>query len=232
VICACELIHDAGVGITAIVPNEFDMDNADIDVDGSGFESTQTSGTIYLSDANTLAGSANEVDISSAVNTWNDTQINLDLTQLSGAELDELQTLGPGQRFIIVLTSIPNEFGSAAITLHRPQALQMVLGAATPGSTTARLTGMSGTFGGGRIEETAAQNPSTTDTDIADNGNREDVWSIEGVPAAREVSYAFRVLYDDTVPDTITETPNITIVEEVALFLPFYTKRPDTLLRM
>ena len=71
---------------------------------------------------------------------------------------------------------------------------------------------MTGTFGGGRAEETAAQNPSTTNTDVANNGNREDLWSIEGKVNAREVQYDFRVLYGGVVADTITQTPQVTII--------------------
>jgi len=209
--CALILANLPAEGITGVVPSEFDMDTADVDVDGLNFGASQGSATVYLSDANTLAGSANEVDITSAVNTWSDTQVNLDLTQLSAGELASLHTLGPGQRFVIILTDASDEYGSAAITLHRPQGFQMVLGAATPGTTTQRLTGMSGTFGGGRIEETAAQNPSTTNTDVANNGNREDVWSIEAKVNSRAVQYDFRVLYDGEVADTITQTPQVTI---------------------
>jgi hypothetical protein len=48
-------------GITSVAPTEFDYDNADIDINGAGFEASQGTGTVYISDADTLAGSANEV---------------------------------------------------------------------------------------------------------------------------------------------------------------------------
>lgn len=199
-------------GITGVVPDEFDMDNADVDIDGLAFGATIGASDVYLS-PNDLLSEAGEVDITAAVNTWSDIQINLDLTQLSASELDDLHTMGPGARFVIAnVGGVPGttEF-FFPITLHRPQAFEMVLGALYPGTTTSRLTGMSGTFGGGRAEETAAQNPSTTDTDVADNGNREDLWSMHGKPLAREVQYDFRVLYDGVVPDTITQIPQVTI---------------------
>ena len=197
-------------GIATVSPTEFDYDEPSIDVAGLNFLATQTTATVYISDAATLAGSVNEVDITSAVNTWSDSNINLDLTLLSAGELASLQTLGPGARFIIVLTSTPDEY-SKAVTTHRPQAFEMALGAATPGTTTARLTGLTGTFGGGRIEETAAQNPSTTTTDVAANGNREDVWSIQGKTLSREVQYDFRVLYGGIEATSYTVTPKVTI---------------------
>jgi hypothetical protein len=217
VICAFELVDLSAAGITGIVPTEFDMDNADVDVDGSDFESTQGSGTIYLSDANTLAGSANEVDISSAVNTWNDTQINLDLTQLSVAELDDLQTLGPGQRFIIVLTSNPNEYASTAITLHRPQAFNMSASAnitASGENTTFQLaapaTKTTGDFGGGRIQDD--ENP-TDAVDLAADEYREDEWCMEAKPLAEDDAvYQFRVVISGgALLDTYTVDPRWTV---------------------
>lgn len=197
-------------GISSIDPTEFDMDAADVDINGQDFEATQGTGDVYLSDANTLAGSANEVDITSAVNTWSDTVVNLDLTQLSASELDDLHTLGPGQRYVILVNNSSDEYGSDAITLHRPAPAVMSLSTNfAPGSTTQRLTGLTGTFAGGRIEE--ALNPSTTNTDVADNGNREDVANIQMTAGSREVSYVARVLYGGNVPDTITTTPTITV---------------------
>lgn len=209
-VAATFALRELQEGITSVTPSEFDYDSASIVLAGTNFGSTQSTGTIYISDAATLAGSANEVDVSNAVTAWNDTGITLNLTNLSAGELASLHTLGPGARFVIVLTAAPNEY-SDAVTAHRPQAFEMVLGAATPGTTTARLSGLTGTFAGGRIEETAAQNPSTTTTDVATDGNREDVWSIQAKALSREVSYDFRVLYGGVVADTLTVTPQATI---------------------
>lgn len=222
VIVALELVNAAAVGITTVDPTEFDMDAPDVDVNGSDFESTQTTGTIYLSDANTLAGSANEVDISSAVTTWNDTLINLDFTQLSAIELDALQTLGPGQRFIIVLTSAPNEYASLAITLHRPQAICVSLSdniAASGEDTTFQLTAPSGKstgdFGGGRIQDD--ENPGDA-VDIGLDEYREDEWSLQAKPLSEiGATYQFRVtLADGTLFDTYTEDPRWTILAAAA----------------
>lgn len=218
VIVALELENVASAGITDVVPSEFDMDAPDVDVDGSDFESTQTTGTIYLSDANTLAGSANEVDVSSAVVTWNDTQINLDFTQLSAIELDALQTLGPGQRFFIVLTSAPNEYASLAITLHRPQAFCVSLSdhiAASGEDTTFQLTApatkTTGDFGGGRIQDD--ENPGDA-IDLALDEYREDEWSMQAKPLSETgATYQFRIcLADGTELDTYTADPRWTII--------------------
>jgi len=226
-IAAATVVWSESAGISAVVPSEFDMDNADIDIDGGGFGATIGASDVYLS-PNDLLTEAGEVDITTAVNTWSDTQINLDLTSLSQAVLDSLQSMGPGARFIIVnVGGVPaTDEHFSAVTLHRPQGFQMVLGAATPGTTTSRLTGMTGTFGGGRIEETAAQNPSTTNTNVANNGNREDVWSIEAKPLSREVQYDFRVLYGGVVADTITQTPQVTIAGGTAV--PVFYHRHQT----
>ncbi len=209
---ALELVHAVSEGITSIDPTTFDMDNADIDINGTNFLTPQGTGDVYLSDANTLAGSANEVDITSAVNTWSDTVINLDLTQLSGSELDDLHTLGPGQRYLIVVNSDSDEYGSTAITLHRPEGFVMSLGAGTPGATTARLlapaTKTTGDFDAGRFEEAA--NPAAT-VNITTDNYTEMVWSMEAKPLAREVAYQFRVTIGGVVIDDYTVTPQMTI---------------------
>lgn len=208
---ALELEHDAGVGITGVTPSEFDMDTASVTIAGSGFGASIGASDVYLS-PNDLLSEAGEVDITTSVNTWSDTSINLDLSTLSAGVLADLHTMGPGARFVIVnVGGVPGttEYFSA-VTLHRPIAFVMSLSTEfAPGSTTSRLTGLTGTFAGGRIEE--ALNPSTTNTDVAANGNREDVWNIQGTAESREVAYVFRVLYDGEVPDTITQTPTVTI---------------------
>lgn len=196
-------------GISTVTPSEFDFDAPSVVAAGINFGSTQSTGTAYLSDASTLAGSANEVDISSAVTAWNDTGITLNLTNLSAGELASLHTLGPGARYLIVLTAASDEY-SSAVTAHRPAGMEMVLSANfAPSITTQRLTGLTGTFGGGRIEE--ALNPSTTNTDVAADGNREDVWNIQATPGAREVSYSFRVLWGGFPEDSFSTIPLLTV---------------------
>jgi hypothetical protein len=199
---------DSAYGVGA---DELDFDELDVDVNGAGFEATIGASDVYLS-PNDLLSEAGEIDITAAVNTWADGLINLDFSQLSQGVIDDLHTMGPGARFIIVnVGGVPatTEY-FLAVALHRPKAIEMQAGLLVPGTTTQRLTGFSGTFGGGRAEETAAQNPSTTDTDVADDGNREDLWSVWGRDAARTGPHDFRVLYDGVVAETITQTPQVT----------------------
>ena len=202
----------SAANITNVTPSTFDFDNIDVDIIGTSFAAVQGTGQVWISDASTLAGSVNEVEIDGAINTWGDTTVNLNFSGMTQTEIDNLHTLGPGTSRWIILENDSGEETSFQITLHRPQAFQMVLGAATPGVTTSRLTGLTGTFGGGRIEETAAQNPSTTTTNVANDGNREDVWSIEAKPnSVFDDTYDFRVLYGGNVADTITQTPQVTV---------------------
>lgn len=207
-----EIVGTLLEGISSIDPTTFDMDNGDVDINGDGFEATQGTGTVYISDANTLAGSANEVEIENGINTWSDTLINLDLTGLTATERANLNTLGPGQRYIIVVNNSSDEYGSTAITLHRAEGFVMSLGAGTPGATTARLTApatkTTGDFDAGRFEEAA--NPATA-VNITSDNYTEMVWSIEAKTLAREVAYQFRVTKSGDVLDTYTVTPQMTI---------------------
>ena len=202
------------VTVDSTTPSEFDFDNSSVNVDGSDLGSSQGSSVIYLSPNTTVAG-AGEVNINDAVNTWADTQINLDFTQLTGATLTLLHTMGPGARNIIVDNLSTEDF--VAVTLHRPAAFQMVLGDIEPGGTSSRLTGLTGSFGGGRAEETAAQNPSTTTVNVASNGNREEVWSMEAKLLSRVgQQYDLRILIGGLVVDTYTVTPQVTIEDSAS----------------
>lgn len=90
VVVSFEIEHGTSEGITDLdtsygtAANELDFDDTDVDINGANFEASQGSGAIYLSDASTLAGGSNEVDISSAVNTWADIVVNLDFSQQIG----------------------------------------------------------------------------------------------------------------------------------------------------
>jgi hypothetical protein len=210
-------------GISSIDPTEFDFDNADVDIIGTEFEAVIGTGAVYLSDADTLAGSVNEVDITNAVNTWSDTVVNLDFTSLSAGEVDDLHTLGPGQRYIILVTDSSVEYGSKVLTVHRPRGLVITTSTnITPGTVgSARLT-LTGTRTGGRVEEAAAQNPSTTTTDCAADGNREEVLVFKRDTGGRaDVKYAVRLTLAGTELDTYTKTLGITFAAggdaEVAL---------------
>ena len=93
---------------------------------------------------------------------------------------------------------------------------EMSLGAGSDGAAvTSRLTGFTGTLGG-RFTETA--NPTGTAVDLAADGHRLDTWSIEATADALDgETYEFRVLYDGSPADTITQTPEVTIDSGTAL---------------
>lgn len=212
------LVPAAGIG--SVTPDEFDMDTASVTIAGTNFGASQGTGTVYISDATTLAGSVNEVEVANGINTWSDTSINLDLTGLNATELSNLHTLGPGTRYVIVVNNATDEYGSPAVALHRPQALQMSLGAGTPGATTARLTApagkTTGDFVAGRFEEVS--NPASV-VDITVDDYTEMVWSIEAKLESREVSYDFRVTKNGVVVDAYTVTPQVIIIAGAAYLI-------------
>ncbi len=204
-------------GITSVTPSEFDMDNADIDITSSGDVFDASGNDVYISDADTLAGSANEVDISSAINTESTSLINLDLTQLSAGELASLHTLGPSATRYIIVDAVGGEY-SYPITLHRPEAFVMSLSSEfAPGATTVQLlapaTKTTGDFNAGRIEEVA--NPATA-IDITDENYTEVESCFQATVNSREVQYDFRI----EGLDTYTVTPQLTISAAVGNAMP------------
>lgn len=195
------------------VTDPFDFDTSSVTITGQAFGATESSSTVHLS-PNDLLSEAGEVDISAAVNTWSDTSINLDMTLLSAGTLTSLHTMGPGDRFVIVnVGGVPGttEYFKD-VTVYRPHAFKMSLGAGTPGATTARLaapaTKTTADFDAGRFEEAA--NPATT-VDITADDYTEMVWSIEAKTLARDVQYDFRVTESGTVLNTYTVTPKTTV---------------------
>lgn len=220
----CVLQNVAAEGIISIdsdygdAADEFDFDENSLDLNGLNFGASQGGGTVYISDAATLAGSADEVDITAAVNTWSDVLVNLDLTGLS-TEVADLHTLGPGARFVIVLTDASDEY-SLPVAMHRPKAFSMsdsaFLGAGGF-ATTARLTapaGKGGDFTTGRGADD--ENPLDA-IDIAADFYSEFLWSLEALSAAPEgYVYEFRVLADGLPLESYTATPQWTIGAPVA----------------
>lgn len=210
---------DYGIG-----SNEFDYNDTSLDINGSGFGATQGTGAVYISDANTLAGSANEVDVSAAVTAWADAKITLDLTNLSGATYATLtETLGPGARYVIVTDNgASSEFPSAVQAAHRAKAIELSAStniAASGENTTFQLTApatkSTTDFGGGRIQDD--ENPGDT-VDIGADEYREDEWSVEAnLDSVYDETYQFRVLTNGTVIGTYTVDPRLTIEEVVAV---------------
>jgi hypothetical protein len=194
--------------------DEFDYDEDSLDINGSAFSASGN--TVYISDASTLAGSANEVDISAAIQTEGATNINLDLTTLT-TELADLEALGVGSLYVIVETV--NGEDSLAVTVHRAKAFNLSASSnitASGENTTAQLAAPSGKttgdFAGGRIQDD--ENP-TDGVTTGDLEYREDEWSLAAVTpsdgtylgAQTGETYQFRVLINGVVADTVTVTP-------------------------
>jgi hypothetical protein len=104
---------DAGPTISSVdsdygaASDEFDVDENSLDVNGTGFEATQSTGTVWLADETTLAASNAEVDLDAAINTWGDTEVNLNLPNLSGASKTSIEALivSDGPELFIILVN-------------------------------------------------------------------------------------------------------------------------------
>lgn len=221
------LADNSAAGITSIdsdygaASDEFDLDEDSLDINGQNFEASQGSGAVYLSDAATLAGSANEVDISAAVNTWADTLVNLDCTALT-TEIASLESLDIGARWVILTNNSADEY-SIPVTVHRAKAFDLSASgniAASGANTTFQLAApagkTTGDFGGGRIQDD--ENPAdSVDLGIDEYGEWE--WAIEGrtppdgtyLGAQDGETYQFRILVEGSPPDTVSVTPEWTI---------------------
>lgn len=224
------IFEEATEGITDVdsdygdASDEFDLDEDSLDINGTNFEASQGTGTVYIADETTLAASNAEVEIDNAIQTWSDTVVNLDLTALT-TEHASIETLmasdGPGL-FVILVNDSSDEY-SLAVTAHRAKAFNLSASAnitASGENTTAQLTAPSGKttgdFGGGRIQDD--ENPGDA-VDLAADEYREDEWSIEAVApsdgtylgAQVTETYQFRLLIDGEEIDTYTVTPEWTI---------------------
>jgi len=213
--------------------DEIDDKQTGVTVTGTGFETTQGTGKIEISDNETY-GSGTVV--AQTETSWGSTAV--DITAAIGA-------LTPSNfRYLWVTNNSGNRNALGfPVHFHRAQAFQMIASAnITAGgeNTTAQLTAPSaGTFGGGRIQddENAVDN-----VDLTDGQFREDEWCFEAI--GTEVSdaevYEFRVALggtDGAAPETITVTPKMTIGAagpDPGTFLRRYEHipAPNPLLRM
>ncbi len=195
--------------------DEFDVDENSLDVNGSLFEASQGTGTVWLADETTLAASNAEVDLDAAINTWGDTEVNLNLPNLSAGDKTSVEALivSDGPALFIILVNDSADETSLPVTVHRAKAFAMSLSGniATSGeNTTGQLTApTSGSFGGGRIQDD--ENPTDT-VDIGDDEYFEDEWCIEALAASvYDETYLFRVLVGTSPAATITVTPGLTV---------------------
>lgn len=211
----------AGATITSVdsdygaLSDEFDVDENSLDVNGTTFEAVQGTGTVWLADETTLAASNAEVDLDAAINTWGDTEVNLNLNNLSAGDKTNVEALivSDGHALFIILVNDTGDEASLPVTVHRAKAFAMSLSgniAASGENTTGQLTApTSGSFGGGRIQDD--ENPADT-VNIGDDEYFEDEWCIEALAnSVYDETYLFRVLIDGQPAGTITVTPGLTI---------------------
>jgi hypothetical protein len=214
-------VWDEGVTlyITLVTPDDpLRMDEPDVVITGGGFEASQGAGEVTISD-NAVTGSGTVVDVSAAVTSWDDGEIDLNFGNLSQATLDALHSLGPGDmtRYIHVENDSAETTGGYALHLMRPIAIGLSASAyiAVSGeNTTAQLAAPSekttGDFGGGRIQDD--ENP-TDAVDLDIDEYREDEWCLVALAASvYTYVYQLRVLINDQEIDTYTVDPRWTII--------------------
>jgi hypothetical protein len=91
--------------------DEFDTDENVLVVNGTGFESTQGTGTVWLADETTLAASNAEVDLTDAITAWGNLLVTLDLTDLNAGDQAAIEALivSDGHALFIILVSRRNK---------------------------------------------------------------------------------------------------------------------------
>ena len=184
---------------------EFDDAETGIVVTGTDFEATQGTGKLEISD-NATYGSGNVVGQTETA--WGATSITF--TCVLGA-------MAPGTPRYAWVTNDTGDRNAVGfvVHVHRAKAIAMSLSAniaASGENTTGQLTApTAGSFFGGRIQDD--ENPADA-VDPGDGQYLEDEWCIEALPAAVVTeTYQFRVLIAGVVADTISVTPDLTIID-------------------
>ena len=214
-------------GVLTVTPSDFRMDETSITIAGANFEASQGTGKVYLSDVTTLAGGANEVEITS-ITSWSDTSVEVSLASNFTA-LWALGHLATG--YLIITNNSANEYYKA-IRLARPIFVKAASTASTAAGTQASvITGLTGTEVLGRIEKTAAQNPSTTTTDVGLDGNTQLGFMNEFVDGKIPVGATVEwLLYIGGVQiDAHTNKPKVTVAASGGggTLLPFMMQNHD-----
>ena len=211
---------DSGYGLAS---RRFDVNEDSLDINGLVFGATQGSGTVYLAEAFDLNTSVAEVDIGAAIQSWSNTQINLDLTTLT-TELTSIENLivNYGHTLYVIVTTNTSDEASRSVSVSREKVFSLYSSsfiASSGENTTAQLSAPSGKttgdFGGGRIQDD--ENPGDAVSILADE-YREDEWSI--IATSNAVSgkiYQFRVVADSKTLNTYTVDPQWTIATPVAV---------------
>ena len=190
-------------GVTDVETTDFRFDNTNIVINGANFLVPE--GTLYLNDAASKDGG--EVDISSAIDSWADDEIVVDFSLLSAGALTNLHTQGPGTLYFIVENDDSDVYASAALTVHRPIALELALSAFVDPTSSpispARLTGGTGTFLAGLVTEDT--NPLAS-LDIASDGNTEVAFVFQGATGSVDAFVYEIEIVEDGTPDVEFDT--------------------------
>lgn len=212
-------------GITAVLPSFVWMDVRNVNVYSESDVFDASSNTVYLSDDSTLAGGTTEVDISNAIRDEAIGLITLDLTLLSDAELADLQTLGPGDKFLIV-DPVSGEV-SFPVTLARPHAFIMSRSIHIPDggvATTARLVAPSGKTTGDFVAGELKDDLGFAQVNITLDNYTEVEYCLAAKDRAEDNGvYQFRIVVGAFEPiDTYTVDPRWTVTPSVegAIRLP------------
>ncbi len=192
------------IGIGLVSTLDFDDAETSIVVGGGGFEATQATGKIELSDNATYATGTK---VAQTVTSWADGSITMTA---------DIGSLAPGGLWLWVTNDNGDLSASKVVTVHRAKAFAMSASAnitASGENTTRQMTTPAtkavGDFDGGRIQDD--ENPGDT-IDVTSDGWREDEWCMEALPASVDgETYEFRVLIGGVAADTITVTPGLTI---------------------
>ena len=193
-----------GVAITAMGAGEFSDKDTGLTTTCTGAEAVQGTGKLEVSD-NATYGSGNVV--AQTVTSWADTSVGF--TAVLGA-------MAPGTPRYGWLTNDSAERNSTGFQVQMHRAHAFVISAssfitASGEVTTSQLAApASGSaFGGGQAADD--ENPLDT-TDVAEDEHFEDELCIKATANANDALYDFRVLVASAAADTITVTPQWTVV--------------------
>lgn len=156
-------------------------------------------------------------DMDTAITSWSNTAINLDLSALTAEELEDLsEIVGPGDQFVVVETNgVEHTFSD--VLVHRIKAFAMSASTHIPGggaATTAQLAPpdgkTTGDFGGGDINDEFATGNSVN---IGADQYREDEWSVIATDVRFNEAYEFRVFPNLVQPEEIYANPQISFFD-------------------
>ena len=165
-------------------------------ITGTSFEASQGTGTVELSDNSDYATGTK---VAQTVTGWNDTTITITV---------DMGAFSPGNLYLWVTNDTGDRNATGfVVTVHRAKAFELNTSAQfTDGAaTTQQLTGGTGSFQAGSIND--ASNPAAS-TDLTNNKNSEHEWSFRKTAnAIADAEYDFRITNNGVLLDTYTDYP-------------------------